>query len=179
MFRLISWLIYMMTNQQKRESSEYLWMVYEKVKYSQKKWEQNLYGYILHRIFRENGANIPIETEFADYPVFPHGPSGVFISQGAKIGKNCVIFQQVTIGSNMLKDSKGFGAPTIGDDVYIGAGARIIGNVRIGNQCRIGANCVVTRDVPDRATVVLAEPRVLIHKEERDNSFRKISGEIE
>ena len=76
-------------------------------------------------------------------------------------------------------DSKGFGAPTIGDDVYIGAGARIIGNVRIGNQCRIGANCVVTRDVPDRATVVLAEPRVLIHKEERDNSFRKISGEIE
>ena len=40
MFRLISWLIYMMTNQQKRESSEYLWMVYEKVKYSQKKWEQ-------------------------------------------------------------------------------------------------------------------------------------------
>jgi len=90
-----------------------------------------------------------------------------------------VIFQQVTIGSNMLKDSKGFGAPTIGDDVYIGAGARIIGNVRIGNQCRIGANCVVTRDVPDRATVVLAEPRVLIHKEERDNSFRKISGEIE
>ena len=97
MFRLISWLIYMMTNQQKRESSEYLWMVYEKVKYSQKKWEQNLYGCILHRIFRENGANIPIETEFADYPVFPHGPSGVFISQGAKIGKNCVIFQQVTI----------------------------------------------------------------------------------
>ena len=62
MFRLISWLIYMMTNQQKRESSEYLWMVYEKVKYSQKKWEQNLYGCILHRIFRENGANIPIET---------------------------------------------------------------------------------------------------------------------
>ena len=55
MFRLISWLIYMMTNQQKRESSEYLWMVYEKVKYSQKKWEQNLYGrmdrvgYLFHK----------------------------------------------------------------------------------------------------------------------------------
>jgi len=79
----------------------------------------------------------------------------------------------------MLKDSKGFGAPVIGNDVYIGAGARIIGNVRIGNQCRIGANCVVTKDVPDRATVVLAKPRVFIHEEERDNSFRKISGEIE
>ena len=145
MFRLISWLIYMMTNQQKRESSEYLWMAYEKVKYSQKRWERNIYGCILHRIFRENGSNIPIEAEFRGYPFFPHGPSGVFISQGAKIGKNCVIFQQVTIGSNMLKASK----------------------------------CVVTRDVPDRATVVLAEPRVLIHEEERDNSFRKISGEIE
>ena len=179
MFRLISWLIYEFTSQQKRESSDYLWMVYEKVKYSQKKWIRNLYGCILHRIFRENGANIPIETEFEGYPVFPHGPSGVYISQGAKIGKNCVIFQQVTIGSNMLKDSKGFGAPVIGNDVYIGAGARIIGNVRIGNQCRIGANCVVTKDVPDRATVVLAKPRVFIHQEQRDNSFRKISGEIE
>ena len=68
MFRLISWLIYMMTNQQKRESSEYLWMAYEKVKYSQKRWERNIYGCILHRIFRENGANIPIEAEFRGYP---------------------------------------------------------------------------------------------------------------
>lgn len=100
MFRLISWLIYMMTNQQKRESSEYLWMVYEKVKYSQKKWEQNLYGCILHRIFRENGANIPIETEFADYPVFPHGPSGVFISQGAKNWKK---LRDFSTGDNRLQ----------------------------------------------------------------------------
>ena len=43
---------------------------------------------------------------------------------------------------------------------------QIIGNVRIGNQCIIGANCVVTKDVPDRATVVLAKPRVFIHEEE-------------
>ena len=125
------------------------------------------------------GAYIGFDVRIKSKITFPHDLFGVFISERAVIGENCVIFQQVTIGSNMLKDSKGFGAPTIGDDVYIGAGARIIGNVRIGNQCRIGANCVVTRDVPDRATVVLAEPRVLIHKEERDNSFRKISGEIE
>ena len=125
------------------------------------------------------GAYIGFNVRIKSKITFPHDLFGVFISERAVIGENCVIFQQVTIGSNMLKDSKGFGAPTIGDDVYIGAGARIIGNVRIGNQCRIGANCVVTRDVPDRATVVLAEPRVLIHKEERDNSFRKISGEIE
>lgn len=87
MFRLISWLIYMMTNQQKRESSEYLWMVYEKVKYSQKKWEQNLYGCILHRIFRENGANIPIETEFADYPVFRMDRVGYLFHKGQKLEK--------------------------------------------------------------------------------------------
>ena len=125
------------------------------------------------------GAYIGFDVRIKSKITFPHDLFGVFISERAVIGENCVIFQQVTIGSNMLKDSIWFGAPTIGDDVYIGAGARIIGNVRIGNQCRIGANCVVTRDVPDRATVVLAEPRVLIHKEERDNSFRKISGEIE
>ena len=97
---------------------------------------------------------------------------------GAKIGRNCVIFHQVTIGSNTLSDSKKCGAPIIGDNVYIGCGAKIIGSVRIGNNVRIGANCVVTNDVPDNCTVVLNKPRV-IQKEERNNSFVAYSREMD
>ena len=56
----------------------------------------------------------------------------------------------------------GGGAPTIGDNVYIGPGAKIFGAIHIGNNVRIGANCVVFEDVPDNATVVLPKPRIII-----------------
>src|SRR5690606_7264569 len=100
------------------------------------------------------------------------GFNGVFISASAKVGSGCVIFHQVTIGSNTLPGSKGFGAPTIGDNCYIGAGAKIIGNVKVGDNVRIGANCVVFRDVPHNAVVVAQEPKVII-KENLNNSWLK------
>ena len=86
MFRLISWLIYEFTSQQKRESSDYLWMVYEKVKYSQKKWIRNLYGCILHRIFRENGANIP-KRNLKDIRYFRMDRVGYIFRRARKLGK--------------------------------------------------------------------------------------------
>lgn len=109
----------------------------------------------------KKGAYIPLETTFIDRPTFPHGISGIYTSMGAKIGKGCVIFQQVTIGSNTLTDSEKTGSPTIGDNVYIGAGAKIIGNVKIGSNVRIGANAVVVEDVEDNCTVVLQKPRII------------------
>ena len=93
----------------------------------------------------------------------PHSFYGIFISQNASIGKGCTIFQQVTIGSNTL--SKTIGGPTIGNNVYIGAGAKIIGNIKVGNNVRIGTNAVVVKDIPDNATVVLQQPRVIIHED--------------
>ena len=90
---------------------------------------------------------------FKNEPCFPHGQKGVFISGGAKIGENCVIYQNVTIGSNDNKNSKKYGAPTIGNNVLIGAGATIIGNVVIGNNVRISANCAVNEDIPDDSYV--------------------------
>lgn len=61
-----------------------------------------------------------------------------------------------------LLEEIGGGAPVIGDNVYIGPGAKIFGAIHIGNNVRIGANCVVFEDVPDNATVVLPKPRVII-----------------
>ena len=82
-------------------------------------------------------------AEFKSPPVLPHYLNGIIISHYAKIGSNCTINQQVTIAE---KDEQ---AAVIGDNVFIGAGAKILGPVIIGNNVRIGANAVVTKDVPD------------------------------
>lgn len=94
---------------------------------------------------------------------FPHGISGIFISCNSVIGNNCTIFQQVTIGSNTLKDSKHVGAPTIGDNVFIGAGAKIIGNVKIGDNVRIGAGAIVTENIPKNSTVVAEKSKIIAY----------------
>ncbi len=78
----------------------------------------------------------------------------------------------MTIGSNTLSGTKHPGAPVIGDNVYIGAGAKIIGGIRIGNNVRVGANCMVTSDIPDNATVVLSTPRVILREGPRNNVFQ-------
>jgi serine O-acetyltransferase len=92
----------------------------------------------------------------------PHGLFCIFISDYASIGSGCTIYQGVTIGSNDILESKNYGAPIIDDNCYIGAGAKIIGSVKIGRNVRIGANCVVTTDVPDNSTVVMETARVIM-----------------
>ena len=154
-----------------KQSTAYIWQLrhkYEQTGSSVLKW---YYFRKYQKLMDRNNASIPFTAEFADMPTLPHGLSGIYISAGAKIGKACVIFHQVTIGSNMLPGSKSQGFPTLGDNVYIGAGAKIIGNVTIGNNVRIGANCVVTTDIPDNATVVLEKPRIIVKDAPQDNRF--------
>jgi len=129
-----------------------------------------LYVHANQKILDRHNAIIPCIDDVNPF-VTPHGLAGIFISYGAKIGEGCTIYHQVTIGSNTLPDSRGQGAPTIGSNVYIGAGAKIIGNVTVGDNARIGANAVVTFDVPANATVVQEAPRVILHDTPRDNTF--------
>lgn len=104
------------------------------------------------------GTHIEKSAIFESVPNLPHGIRGIFISHNAKIGKNATIFHQVTIGEG------NDGAPVIGDNVFIGAGAKIIGKIDIGNNVRIGANCVVCEDVPNECTVVMNKPRIIERK---------------
>lgn len=90
--------------------------------------------------------------------VLIHG-FGVVINGGAKIGKNCTMYHGVTIGTI---DMKTF--PQIGDDVFIGAGAKILGDVKVGNYVKIGAGAIVVDDVPDNCTVV-GQKASVVHKE--------------
>ena len=128
------------------------------------------------------GSSIPFNPNL-NYFNTPHGLYGIFISTDTKIGKGCTIFQHVTIGSNTLLDSKSAGAPIIGDNVYIGAGAKIIGKVTVGNNVRIGAGCTVTRNIPDNCTVVQAASTVIQKNTPQDNrwvsitDYRKIKAE--
>lgn len=78
---------------------------------------------------------------------------GITVSSRAVIGANCALSQQVTIG--IAGCGGKFGAPTLGDDVYVAPGARLFGPIRIGSNVKIGANAVVHRDIPDNAVVAL------------------------
>lgn len=80
---------------------------------------------------------------------------GVVINSQVRGGSNIVIEHGVTIGAEKGR------SPVLGDDIFIGAGAKIIGAVRIGSRVKIGANAVVTKNVPDGATVVGIPARIV------------------
>ena len=100
------------------------------------------------------GADIPLNCRIGGGLVIPH-PNGIVINPEAVIGVNCLIFQQVTIGSRGNK-----GIPEIAGHVDIGAGAKILGPVRIGAHVRIGANAVVVSDVPSGGVAVAVPAKV-------------------
>jgi serine O-acetyltransferase len=83
----------------------------------------------------------------------------IFVYPYCKIGKNCNLSQGVTLGK--ANRGKNMGYPIIGDNVYIGPGAKVVGAVKVGNHVAIGANSVVTKDVPDNAVVVGVPGRVI------------------
>jgi serine O-acetyltransferase len=113
------------------------------------------FAVLRHRIWSiVTGADIPLNCKIGGGLLIPH-PNGIVIHADAEIGPNCLLFQQVTIG-----DARG-GVPQVGGHVDIGAGARLIGGIRIGDHARVGANAVVTIDVPPGATVVGIPARVI------------------
>jgi serine O-acetyltransferase len=96
------------------------------------------------------------------------GP-GLFIQHGfatvvaaRRVGRNCWINQQVTIGFTRAEDR-----PTIGDDVFVYAGAKVLGDITVGDGARVGANAVVLHDVPSRFTAVGVPARLLPPKDAR------------
>ena len=149
-----------------------LWKLREKIK-TEALADKQLYLTAYDHLLEKHGSHIGYDARLEDIPTFPHGLNGIFINNGAKIGKNCVIFHQVTIGSNTLIDSKFAGAPDIGSNCYIGAGAKIIGGIRIADNCRIGANAVVAEDVPENSVVVQTSC-VLERNGQPDNRFYTI-----
>jgi serine O-acetyltransferase len=86
---------------------------------------------------------------------------GIVIGGGVTIGTDCDIRQGITIGGSGKKHFEGRYHPKIGNEVRLGAGAKLIGPISIGDGCFIGANAVVTKDVPANAVVVGVPGRVI------------------
>ena len=105
------------------------------------------YWVLVHRFWSAvSGAEIDLSCDIGGGLLIPH-PNGIVIHPRVTIGPNCLLFQQVTLGSD-----KG-NAPKLGGHVDIGAGAKILGGVSLGDHARVGANAVVLDDVSEGDTV--------------------------
>jgi len=95
-------------------------------------------------------AQIPPETSIGKNTVFGYGGLAVVLHKDAVIGENCRIGAGVTLGSR-VPDIR---APIVGNNCFIAAGAKILGGVKIGDDCVVGANAVVTKDIPEKSVAV-------------------------
>lgn len=116
-----------------------------------------------HRFWQVvTGADIPLACEIGGGLIMPH-PNGIVIHMSAVIGPNCLIMQQVTLGTS----TGGF--PNLVGHVDVGAGAKLLGPITIGEHARIGAMSLVLKDVSARTTVAGIPAKPLRRSVETEN----------
>jgi serine O-acetyltransferase len=131
------------------------------------------YWVLQHRLWSiVTAADVPIVCQLGGGLMLIH-PVGVVIKPNSRIGVNCLISQQVTLGVGGPIP----GAPTLDGHVDVGAGAKILGGVRIGDHARIGANAVVLRDVPAGATAVGVPARIILPRQGEQAADGSPAGE--
>ena len=118
-------------------------------------WNSLCYEHHLKMMYRDWASEIVPAAELGDVR-FRH-PTGIVIGGGAHLADGVVIHQGVTLGALRFKGNPPRGIDCqqyVGENTILCAGAKILGDVRIGKNCIVGANAVVTKDVPDNSTVV-------------------------
>lgn len=134
-------------------------------------WRGKLLKFVYLHYQLKCGADISREATIG--PGFYIGHfGGIVIGPDVVLGSNCNISQGVTLGAAAKAGRRG--SPVVGDNCYFGAGAKVIGPIRIGNNVAVGANAVVTADVPDNATVVGIPARVINHNGTADTLLNKV-----
>ncbi len=131
------------------------WKLYRLQKKAKNGFFRDILTFLMSRSAHKHGGYVGPDTVFQGIPTLPHGLHGIFISRYAVIGEGCRIYQNVTVGEVDRK------APVIGEGCLIGAGAVILGDIKIGNHVKIGAGAVVNTDVPDNSTVVSQPVRII------------------
>jgi serine O-acetyltransferase len=122
--------------------------------------------FVSARLARRYGVYVNPKAVFSTTMRMPH-PVGIVIGEGVRIGERVSIYQNVTLGGARLGDWQAGNYPEIGDDAVIFAGAVVVGAVKIGRHAVIAANAVVTKDVPDHATVAGVPAKVIRVSEPR------------
>lgn len=97
------------------------------------------------------GAEIPGSIECGPGLRLPHGGRGVIVNGNSKIGSGVTLYHRVTLG---VSGPDPMNVPRLGDDVYVGTGATLIGGISVGDHARVGAGAVVTKDVPANSVAV-------------------------
>jgi len=135
---------------------------YQRVRYSKRPWHflVRKIAVLRHRIWSvATGADIPLNSKIAGGLLLPH-PNGVVVHPDSEIGPNCLLFQQVTLGTVQGNT----GVPHLGGNVVVGTGAKLLGGICIGDHALIGANAVVLQDVPAGATGAGVPARIVTGK---------------
>lgn len=116
---------------------------------------------MLRRYGYRYGIDIPWDTRIGPGLYIGHS-GGIVVNHNTVIGRNCNLSQGVTLGQGNRGPNRGYA--TVGDEVYFGPGAKVVGAVRIGSNVAVGANCVVTKDVPDGTTFAGVPGRVISNR---------------
>ena len=111
-----------------------------------------------------NSNAISAKASIGKGTVFHHHGCGCVIHDKTIIGKNCKIFQNTTIGSKWSNGICEGGAPVIGDNVFIGAGAVILGDITIGDNSIIGANAVVLNNIPSNVIAIGIPAKIITNR---------------
>lgn len=130
------------------------------ISYFSETGHQRLARWVAGRLERKHGVRISPNAELPRSVDFRH-PIGVVIGKGVRLGERVIVFQNVTIGGARIGDWQQDNYPEVGDDTVIFAGAVVVGKIKIGKRCIVGANAVVTEDVPDHCTVAGVPARII------------------
>lgn len=117
---------------------------------------QSIFLYKNFRIYFCNHLTVGIKYLHKQNTIFPH-PIGIVIGSKVKLGRNCIIYQNVTIGTKDTKNYQNSEYPIIGNNVTIYANTVIFGGVTIGDDCVIGCGSVVFKDIPS-GSIVFGNP---------------------
>ena len=132
------------------QQDEKIYNLYKKSNKYIKKGKNHLADYYAYKIYRKYGCIISPKAEIGENFILPH-PVGIVIGEGVKIGNNCIIYQNVTLGRKNRNMAE---YPNIGDNVIIYCNSTVAGNINIGNNSIIGCNSVILKSVDSNSKCV-------------------------
>ena len=127
--------------------------------------------YISQRTRHKTGIEIHPGAKIGKRLVIDHG-MGIVIGETTEIGDDCLLYQGVTLGGTGKDTGKRH--PTIGNNVLVGSGAKVLGPFKVGDNSRVAANAVVLREIPEDSTAVGAPARIVRQKGEKVNYVEKV-----
>lgn len=127
--------------------------------------------YISQRTRHKTGIEIHPGAKIGKRLVIDHG-MGIVIGETAEIGDDCLLYQGVTLGGTGKETGKRH--PTIGNNVLVGSGAKVLGPFKVGDNSRVAANSVVLREIPENSTAVGSPARIVRQNGEKVNYVENV-----